>query len=271
MISSISQSLLDGLSYLTGNSIGQRLLAKGVTVCQYLQGIGSGSDVESSGEAAVLSALKSSNQSDGPLCIFDVGANTGQYLRAACRLLAGERFHVHSFEPSPGTYEKLVENTQQDPKVTLNNFGLGSKSEERDFYSDSPLSGLASLTRRRLTHLGIDMDYTERVRITTLDDYCHDREIESIDLLKLDVEGHELDVLNGSKRMFSKAAIGMVQFEFGGCNIDTRTFLQDFVYFVSEYRMQVARITPSGYMHEITAYSETYEQFRTSNFLCYRK
>jgi hypothetical protein len=114
------------------------------------------------------------------------------------------------------------------------------------------------------------MGLSERVRIITLDSYCGEHQIEHIDLLKLDVEGHELDVLNGATHMFSKAAISMVQFEFGGCNIDTRTFLKDFFYFFSERGMRIARITPSGYLHEIDSYREVQEQFGTSNFLCYQ-
>ena len=46
-----------------------------------------------------------------------------------------------------------------------------------------------------------------------------------IDLLKLDVEGHELYLLS-AKKFISK--ISVIQFEFGGCNIDTRTYFRDF-------------------------------------------
>jgi FkbM family methyltransferase len=54
------------------------------------------------------------------------------------------------------------------------------------------------------------MERSEKVRIETIDGYCGERGIERIDLLKLDVEGHELDVLNGGVEMFRKSAIGMV-------------------------------------------------------------
>ena len=37
--------------------------------------------------------------------------------------------------------------------------------------------------------------------------------------------------LIGAQTMFEKRAIGMVTFEFGGCNIDTRTYYKDFFYF----------------------------------------
>ena len=101
--------------------------------------------------------------------------------------------------------------------------------------------------------------------------YCTGQGIDHIDWLKIDVEGHELDVLNGGTKMFSGSAIGMVTFEFGGCNIDTRTFLQDFFCFFRDHQMRIARITPAGYLHELHSYQEAYEQFRTTNFVCYRR
>lgn len=67
--------------------------------------------------------------------------------------------------------------------------------------------------------------------------------------------------------MFQRRAIKSVQFEFGGCNIDTRTFLQDFFYFFKQHRMRIHRITPFGYLQPLTAYREIDEQFRTTNFL----
>jgi FkbM family methyltransferase len=258
------------LPRITGNRISQVLLERGVNLAQYLQGVGSGAEVISSGETGIFSILMESSDPERTLRIFDVGANIGQYLQLAYACLNGCQFHIHSFEPSSEAYAALCDNARNYSNVTLNNFGLGREMQEAELFYDQAGSGLASLSKRRLVHCGITMGLSERVRIETLDFYCREHQIEYIDLLKLDVEGHELDVLNGATRMFSKAAISMVQFEFGGCNIDTRPFLKDFFYFFSDRGMRMARITPSGYLHEIRSYSEVQEQFRTSNFLCYR-
>ena len=60
----------------------------------------------------------------------------------------------------------------------------------------------------------------------------------------------------------------MVSFEFGGCDIDTRTFFQDFWYFFRERGMgNVHRMTPTGFLAAVNRYDENYEQFRTTNFL----
>ena len=136
------------------------LLERTVALALYLQGIGSGAKVNSSGEAAVLSKLGS--QKD--LCIFDVGANTGQFLTLARKALRDRKFHVHSFEPSRAAFEQLRENARDCSNVSLNHFGLGAEAGEFDLFSDAPGSQLASLTRRNLDHLGIAMQMTEKVR-----------------------------------------------------------------------------------------------------------
>jgi hypothetical protein len=60
--------------------------------------------------------------------------------------------------------------------------------------------------------------------------------------------------------------IRALQFEFGGCNIDTRTFFQDFWYFFKSYNFDIYRVGPFG-VKEIVAYSELDEFFSTTNFI----
>lgn len=250
---------------------GQSILERIIVSAQLLQGIGCGADVFSSGEASVLARLKGSTDSHQTLCVFDVGANKGQFLALACGSLLGREFTIHSFEPGRKTWKQLCQNSRQHRNAVLNNFGLGREPAELELFYDVEGSGLASLTRRKLDFIGLNMNLSEKVQISTIDHYCDAHQINHIDLLKIDVEGHEFDVLKGGEKMFSKSAIEMVTFEFGGCNIDTRTFFKDFFYFFEDYKMQIARITPSGYLCELHTYKEVFEQFRTTNFMCYQR
>jgi len=252
----------------TGNKIAQKYIAKKIRKLQILAGIGSGGNVENSGEKAILKKLKSLKQDSN--CLFDVGANKGDFTKLILDFFNNDHIEVHSFEPSKATFELLSNNIKSD-KVILNNKGLGKEAGTFPFYTDFPGSGTASLTKRKMDCYGVDFDYSEQVSIDTLDDYCLSNNINDIDLLKLDVEGHEFDVLEGSKEMLKRKRIKMVSFEFGGCNIDTRTFLRDFYYLFNGLGFLLYRITPSGYFCLLDNYSEKLEMFRTTNFIGIRK
>ena len=157
------------------------------------------------------------------------------------------------------------------PSVRLNNVALGSRKGTATLYSDHPSSGLSSLTKRDLDHVGKKMNLTQTVNVQTLDDYCEEHNIKRIHLLKIDVEGHEHEVLEGASRMFALQQVDAVTFEFGGCNIDTRTYFRDFYKFFNQRDMQVFRITPRGYLRLIERYRENHEQFLTTNFMAVRR
>ncbi|WP_301037663.1 FkbM family methyltransferase [Helicobacter japonicus] len=178
---------------------------------------------------------------------------------------------MHCFEPSQFTFQKLCATTKSlnapHIRIILNNCGISDNQMLATLYYNEYASGLASLSKRRLEHHRINMDKSEEVEIMRLDTYCAQQDIRHIHLLKIDVEGHELDVLNGGKEFFEKKAIDMVTFEFGGCNIDTRTYFQDFWYFFKTYDYKIYRILPNGTFFYIDTYNEEREQFLTSNYL----
>lgn len=250
---------------ISGNRIVQKMLQKTVFICQYLMGIGSGSGVLTSGEHIIFEVL--AHRCKPPYYVLDVGANKGQFLKLILENVSINDLIIHCFEPGRETFKIISEKTIKDNRIKLNNIGIGSEQGEMTLHYDAPGSGIASLTKRKLDHFGIVFDKSETVQIETIDNYCLANSINRINLLKIDIEGHELDALHGAKRMFGEKAIDIVTFEFGGCNIDTRTFLQDFWYLFVDTNMKLFRITPSGYLFPIESYNEIHEQFRTTNFI----
>jgi FkbM family methyltransferase len=258
---------------ITGNYKMQRFLEKSVNIAQDLMGVGAGSDPLSSGEQALVRELTADMRlGRPPPCIFDVGANKGQFLELIFSGLRNIQAQIHAFEPGAAAFQMLTDKWKQRPNVTLNNVALSGSVGVADLFYEAEGSGLASLSKRRLDHFGIYFCHSEKVHTRTLDSYCAEHHIEYIDLLKLDVEGHELDVLRGGVRMFEEDRVGMLTFEFGGGNIDTRTYFQDFYYLMKEFGMnRIYRITPSGYLFPVSRYSEIYEQFRATNYLVKRE
>jgi len=262
MIKSIFRS---GATVATAGPWGQRCLRRLTGFCQWLQGIGAGSNVSVSGERAVFRLLR--RRCRPPLVVFDVGSNQGQFLEVALDSLKGVEVTIHCFEPGHATFKMLTQGRRDEGRVVFNNAAVGRQAGEAILWYDQEGSGIASLTRRDVAHFGIKMSESEPVRILTLDTYAAAQGIERIDLLKLDIEGHELDALAGAEGLLRRGAIGMVLFEFGGCNIDTRTFFRDFWWLLTEAGMRLYRLTPGGYLSPIPAYEEALEQFRTTNFV----
>jgi hypothetical protein len=105
-------------------------------------------------------------------------------------------------------------------------------------------------------------DYWKTTEFGKSDDKSNDNTI--IDYVKIDVEGHELDVLEGFGSIIDNVRI--IQFEFGGANIDTRTFFQDFWYFFTDKNYSLYRISPIGVL-PIRKYTELDEFFSTTNYI----
>ena len=68
-------------------------------------------------------------------------------------------------------------------------------------------------------------------RVSTGDDYCREHSVSSLDLLKVDTEGSDLQVLRGFREMLERRAIDVVQFEYGRASITSRAYPQAVVAF----------------------------------------
>ena len=193
--------------------------------------------------------------------VFDVGANVGDW--AALALGINSNLNIHCFEPSIATYQTLQARGLVGTLV-LNNLGLGSIQEDRTLHVFSDGAGTNSVYRRE----GINaiQSKTEQISLTTLDAYCQQVQVRQIDLLKLDVEGHELDVLKGAQAMLAQGQIKRIQFEYGGTYIDARILLKDLFDLLLPYGYRFYKIYPNSLHHE-ERYDQILENFQYSNWL----
>jgi len=226
--------------------------------------IGSGSHPQSSGEINALHYISKQFKSLDEVVLFDVGANVGKYTLLLNKII-GSKAIIYSFEPSIKTYEKLIESVKELSGVKTFNMGLGDENKRVSLFTNSEGSGLASVYQRRLDHIDVYMNQKEEVEIRTLDSFCSEQNIDHIHFLKIDVEGHEKKVLEGASNLLSNGDIDFIQFEFGGCNIDSRTYFQDFYYLLKD-KYKIYRILKDG-LFQIRQYKEVYELFNTTNFL----
>ena len=200
-----------------------------------------------------------------PKIFIDIGANKGLYTKYLLSKL--DYIECHLFEPSKYNSQILKDSFSSKGKVKINELGLSNVNSRTKLFSDKSGSTLASLTKRRLEHLDIEMLFEEEVVIKRFDNYWENKD-NLIDYVKIDVEGHELDVLEGFGELIKNTKL--IQFEFGGCNIDTKTFFQDFWYFFTQNDFDIFRITPKGFI-QIKNYSEQDEYFITTNYIALNK
>jgi hypothetical protein len=93
-----------------------------------------------------------------------------------------------------------------------------------------------------------------------------------VDFMKIDVEGHELAVLNGAIKSLKGRLIKALSFEFGSGNLNSRTFFHDFWDMLTPLGFHIFRILPSSRLMPINKYSEDCEYFRgATNYIAILK
>ena len=202
---------------------------------------------------------------------FDIGANVGEYSD-----LLLKNFNINNlflFEPSKKSYTDLTKKYKNTDNLKILNFGLSDKTEQLPFFADYEGSSGSSVYKRKLENFNLNFTEQEKIDLIKFDDF-YLKEFKktgggkTIDLMKLDIEGHEYFALEGMKKCIN--LIKVIQFEFGGTNIDSRTYFQDFYYYFNEFDFDIYRMRPNGLI-KINSYKESDEYFHYSNFLAVNK
>jgi len=142
---------------------------------------------------------------------FDVGANVGQTvleLRAAYR-----HSRVYAFEPFAATREILTERFKSTSGVTVVPCAMGSAPGEVLARQNS-ISEMSSLLSQAA---GPGDAPNELIHIETIDRYCAQQNISSIDILKTDTEGFDIEVLRGASNFLLEQKVKYVYAEVSFC------------------------------------------------------
>ncbi|MBI4913948.1 MAG: FkbM family methyltransferase [Acidobacteria bacterium] len=149
---------------------------------------------------------------DSPI-ILDVGANRGQTIDMMCRIFRNPR--IIAFEPSKKMFEEL-ENKKFEAEVSCYNMALGAEVGTREFHEyENPLLSSALKLREEGGHpfQNVREIALNRVEISTVDSTISSLGLHRIDLLKIDTQGFDLQVLQGSQKGFERRTIRQVLVE----------------------------------------------------------
>lgn len=130
--------------------------------------------------------------------VIDVGAHRGEFALVARRCFPEAR--LDSFEPLPAAFSHLEQVTRKDPLTTIHQVALGERSGETTIHvsrRDHSSSLLPITARQSALFRGTDEKSEHTIREGRLSEFVDPDSINEPALLKLDVQGYELQVLRG--------------------------------------------------------------------------
>ena len=165
--------------------------------------------------------------------VFDVGGNKGQSVTKFKKIF--DKPIIHTFEPIKSEFEIMSKKFENDKNVYLNNFALGENETEKNF-NISAQTGASSFyninknsnwikVRSKEYNTSIEQFVSiNKVKISTLDNYCLKNNVDQIDLLKIDTQGYEDKVLQGSLNILKNNKIKAIVTELMFDNVYEKYF-----------------------------------------------
>jgi len=227
-------------------------------------------DPATNGETIVQSTVLEYLKKNENICIFDVGTNTGSWTYSLFKHAnKTSSLTVHAFEPCTDTYSTLTTNLHSwnlNGKIKSNKLALSSSVRTRPFYSLGPNIGINSLS----TPADPTQYAVESVQTETIESYCLRNNISHINFIKIDTEGHDMEVIYGGNKMLASGTIDILQFEYNHRWINERHFLRDAFELLLPLDYIIGKITPKG-IEFYPDWDYELETFTEANYLAVKQ
>lgn len=128
--------------------------------------------------------------------VLDIGANIGFYAKIISNIV-GEKGKVYCFEPDSTNYKYLVKNIKDNSNIKPFNLAVSDKDEVIKVYK----SKLLNVDHR--TYPVNNYDSVEEINARSID-WMLGKEIEKVDLIKIDIQGFELTAFKGMRKLLSQ-------------------------------------------------------------------
>ncbi len=187
---------------------------------------------------ALLERILSTHLSSDSNCV-DVGSHKGEILDLFLKF-APDGKHI-GFEPLPELAEALKKNYKN--RAIIKEYGLSSESGTREFTHVKNAEAFSGFKERDYQNRDVHLD-TIKVKTCTLDKIIQDEHITPIKLIKIDVEGAEMEVLEGGLNTISTHK-PLVVFEHGkgAAEFYDTTPKQVYEFFIQRCQMNISTLT----------------------------
>ena len=179
-------------------------------------------------QRCVLEAWKKQNAPKDRLVVFDVGANIGDWSASFLGLLSeakiSDAVDLYAFEPVPSTADILRKNLGEQHDCL--HYELTALSSESGVASIFVGDGLGINSLHENSYMRSREVQVAITKASTVD-FCKNRKIQKIHLLKCDTEGHDMEVIRGAMPLLQGENISVLQFEYNHRWIISRNFLRD--------------------------------------------
>ena len=162
--------------------------------------------------------------------IWDIGSSTGSVVSLYLRLFP--KAVIYAMEPTIHTFNKFSKYFDGNTRVVPLNYAGSNKENTAKLYhgGTDPQNSLNSPRLWKGTY--------ELVSTRRIDTLCDELSVDRINILKIDVEGHDLQVLHGAERLFSEGRVDLIIVECSFNNkdlfhanfIDINDYLSSFNY-----------------------------------------
>lgn len=164
-------------------------------------------------ESEVWVNLLSSINVQEDILLIDIGANDGSWFNQFLNQFPNT--NVHAFEPTSKCFEMLNNRFSERDNVFIYNYGISSSSKEvgMEIANDNRLSSLEKYSEFALNDRKGMQTSEESVTLKKLDDFDFDLETRKV-CLKVDVQGHEIEVFRGARNILKNVDIVICELSF---------------------------------------------------------
>lgn len=198
--------------------------------------------------------------------IFDIGSFHGDYTNELIKKYPKSNYYL--FEPDHDNFLFIKKRFSKMSNINIFNVAISNEDSIGVLFSYGKGSLQGSLINQNFSHLNIENNIKQTVKLNKIETLIKEFKIDFIDLCKIDIEGNEMNALLGASTLINK--IKIIQFEFGPASIDAKIFFKDIYNFFLKNKFDIYRITPSKLVR-IKNYNEQLEYFRVSNFIAVNK